>query len=230
MRVIAVIPARGGSKGIELKNLREVAGKPLLVHAIEQARAVSDIERVYVSSEDVRILTIAEHHGAIPVERPAELAGDFSPSEDALRNVLEFIHPKQFAVLAMPDIVVMLQATSPIRRPSHIKRAVEMVRDEGYDSALSVVPQHQFIWQDNGGGAYPLNYNPIGYRPMRQSVRHWVENGAIYAFRPWVLEQYNSRLGGKIGLVEMPPWCRFEVDTLDDLDIVEWIMGREDLY
>lgn len=222
MRVIAIIPARGGSKGIPGKNTRQLAGKPLLVHAIAQARAVSDIDEVYVSSEDSAILLLAEQYGALGVKRPAELAGDFSPSEDALKHVLS-------ALVIKPDIVVMLQATSPIRRPAHIKRAIELVRD-GCDSVLSVVPQHQFIWQDNGQGAYPINYNPIGYRPMRQSVRHYIENGAIYAFKPWVLAQYNSRLGGRIGLVEMPPWCRFEIDTVDDLDLVEWIMGREDLY
>ena len=75
-----------------------------------------------------------------------------------------------------------------------------------------------------------MNYNPIGYRPMRQSIKHWVENGSIYAFKPWVLAQYSSRLGGKIGLVEMPPWSRFEIDQGDDLEICEWIYAREDLY
>jgi N-acylneuraminate cytidylyltransferase len=106
-----------------------------------------------------------------------------------------------------------------------------MVRDDGYDSVLSVVPQHQFLWQRGDNGvAYPINYNPIGYRPMRQSVNHWVENGSIYAFRPWVLEQYNSRLGGKIGLVEMPSWSRFEIDQPDDLDLAEWVLAREDLW
>jgi len=222
MKVIAIIPARGGSKGIELKNLQVVAGDTLLGHAIRQAKAVSDISDIYVSSEDIRILTMAEHAGALGVERPIEIAGDYSPSEDALKHVLSLLN-------VSPDIVVMLQPTSPIRRPAYIKKAIQMVRD-GYDAVLSVVPQHQFIWQDNGQGAYPINYNPIGFRPMRQSVKHFVENGAIYAFKPWVLNQYNSRLGGKIGLVEMPAWARIEIDTPDDMDLAEWVMGREDLY
>jgi N-acylneuraminate cytidylyltransferase len=221
--IVAIIPARGGSKGIPKKNIAPLAGRPLIAHTILQARAVSEITRVLVSTDDRDIAEVAHDHGAIPVRRPDDISGDFSPSEDAIKHVLSRENP-------LPEIVVMLQATSPIRRPSDIKRAIQMVRDEGYDSVLSVVPQHQFLWQDNGEGAYPLNYQPVGYRPMRQSVRHYVENGSIYCFKTEVLQRYGTRLGGKMGVLEMPYWSRFEIDQPDDLDICEWVFGREDLY
>ncbi len=223
MTIVAIIPARGGSKGIPKKNIAPLAGRPLIAHTILQARAVSEITRVLVSTDDRDIAEVAHDHGAIPVRRPDDISGDFSPSEDAIKHVLSRENP-------LPEIVVMLQATSPIRRPSDIKRAIQMVRDEGYDSVLSVVPQHQFLWQDNGEGAYPLNYQPVGYRPMRQSVRHYVENGSIYCFKTEVLQRYGTRLGGKMGVLEMPYWSRFEIDQPDDLDICEWVFGREDLY
>lgn len=221
--ILCIIPARGGSKGIPKKNIATLAGKPLIAHTIGQALAVKQIDIVAVSTDDDAIARASFDAGAKIVRRPADISGDYSPSEDAIKHVLSLCNFK-------PEIVVMLQATSPIRRPAHIEQALYYLMHEDYDSVLSVVPQHQFLWQDNGEGAYPLNYQPVGYRPMRQSVRHYVENGSIYAFRPWVLEKYGTRLGGKIAVSEMPSWSRFEIDQPDDLEICEWIMGREELY
>jgi len=221
--ILAIIPARGGSKGIPHKNIATLAGRPLIAHTVAQALAVRKIGMVVVSTDDDAIGRAAFDAGARLVRRPPEISGDFSPSEDAIKHVLS-------VCTFEPEIVVMLQATSPIRRPAHIEMAIQMVMHDGYDSVLSVVPQHQFLWQDNGDGAYPLNYQPVGYRPMRQSVKHYVENGSIYAFKPWVLKTYGTRLGGKIGVVEMPSWSRFEIDQPDDLEICEWIMAREELY
>lgn len=218
--VVGIIPARGGSRGIPRKNLATLAGKPLLVHTLEQARAVC--LPTVVSTDDLEISKVAHFAGARVILRPENISGDYSQSDDAVLHVLDNLETK-------PDIICMLQCTSPIRRPSHIKEAIEMVHCGEYDSVLSAVRLHQFVWRDAGQGAYPLNYNPLGYRPMRQSVAEWVENGSIYVFRRQILEQYGSRLGGKIGIYEMPMWSRFEIDQKDDLDICEWIMSRENM-
>jgi N-acylneuraminate cytidylyltransferase len=222
--IVCVIPARGGSKGIIKKNLSEIMGASLLSIAIRQAQDVREIDRILVSTDDYEIGIVAKAAGAEFVERPAKFADDYSPSEDAIKHAISTIAPEKI------DAVVFLQCTSPLRRPADIRKALHMVTEGGYDSVLSVTPQHQFLWEDHGNGAYPVNYNPIGYRPMRQSIKHYVENGAIYVFKPWVLDTYNSRLGGKIGLLEMSSWCRFEIDTREDLELVEWVYGREDLF
>lgn len=225
MSILCIIPARGGSRSLPKKNIAMLAGRPLLVYSINQARECLDIDYTIVSTDDDEIAKIARDAGAGVVMRPPEISQDFSPSEDALKHVLENIAYK-------PEIVVFLQATSPIRKVEHIRRAVAMVEGGVYDSVLSAVRLHQFVWRvsKETGLAWSSNYDPVsGMRPMRQLVDDFVENGSIYCFRTDILELTGKRLGGRIGIVEMPYWSRFEIDSPDDLDLVEWIVAREPL-
>jgi N-acylneuraminate cytidylyltransferase len=160
--------------------------------------------------------------GVRPIERPPEISGDTASSESAIQHVLSTLDYR-------PDIIVFLQATSPIRRVGDIDRAVEMVESGNYDSVLSAVKLMQFVWRDDGWTPYCLNYAPMASRPMRQSVQEWVENGSIYVFKTDVLERYGTRLGGRIGILTQSYWSRFEIDTQEDLEVVEWIMKREGL-
>lgn len=221
-RVLCVIPARGGSRGLPVKNIAPLAGKPLLAYSIEQARACRKIGRIIVSTDSKEIAHVAGMWGAKTVWRPEELSGDTASSESAIQHVLGTLD-------FYPEIVVFLQATSPIRWQGDIDRAVGMVESGMYDSVLSVVKLHQFVWRDDGWTPYCLNYNPVGQRPMRQSVQEWVENGSIYVFRTDVLEKYGTRLGGRIGVYEMKYWSRFEIDTKEDLEVVEWVMKAQGL-
>jgi N-acylneuraminate cytidylyltransferase len=158
----AIIPARGGSKGFPGKNIALLQGKPLIAHTIEQAQRAEFIKEVIVSTEDRDIASVSEEWGATVVDRPEELAHDFSPSEDAIAHVMGYMG------LEGNDMIVMLQCTSPIRRPWMIDNAIEMVAAGEYDSVLSAVKLHQFVWSDRGQGAYSLNYDPVtGMRPMR---------------------------------------------------------------
>jgi len=217
--IIAIVPARGGSKGIPWKNIRPFYdGHSLLDYTIGATRGSKYISRVIVSTESEQVSEVAYANGAEVIFRPPEMATDISPSEDALKHVLSLIPAK---------IVVMLQPTSPLRLVTHIDGAIEKLIVDGYDSLLSVVPMHEFYWLSGPNGSLAVNYGPHGERPMRQD-RHgeYVENGSIYVFRPWVLEQFGQRLGGKIGLYEMPPWTRYEVDTPDDMELCKWIIDR----
>src|SRR3954467_12096692 len=110
--VLAIIPARGGSKGIPRKNVRPFLGKPLLAHTIEHARLAPSVTRVVVSTDDAEIAAIAGRHGAEVVTRPADISGDVAGSEAALRHVLDHL---EAAERYEPDLVVFLQATSPLR-------------------------------------------------------------------------------------------------------------------
>ncbi|OGT29317.1 MAG: hypothetical protein A2W28_00155 [Gammaproteobacteria bacterium RBG_16_51_14] len=225
MSILCIIPARGGSQGLPKKNIAMLAGKPLLAHSIEHAHMTPGIDNIAVSTDSQEIAKVAERWGARAIMRPPEISGDDSPSEDALRHVLaNFVY--------RPDIVVFLQATNPLRSSWHICLAIAMVQEEGYDSVLSAVRLHQFVWKRDPGFDpiwRSVNYDPMGRRPMRQQVSEFVENGSIYAFQTGVLEMYGTRLGGKIGIVEMPGWSRFEIDTPEDLELCEWIMTKKGL-
>lgn len=215
---ICIIPARGGSKGLPQKNILPLAGKPLIVHTIEQAQQTG--LDVIVSTDDKEIAQVAHSVGARIIRRPKELSGDIAPSEWALMHVLNNIPPQEF--------VVFLQCTSPIRRRYDIRHAINTFFAERADSLLSVVPFKRFIWRGRDLRPYPSNYEPKS-RPMRQNINEeeWMENGSIYILKPEVLERYGNRLGGKIALYPMPWYSAFEIDTAEDFALNEWILGQE---
>ncbi|HAM70151.1 MAG TPA: acylneuraminate cytidylyltransferase, partial [Verrucomicrobiales bacterium] len=130
---LAIIPARGGSKGIPGKNIRPVAGKPLVAWSIEHARQAPSISRVVVSTDDDAIAEVSRAHGAEVIRRPAAISGDTASSESALVHALE--HLKETEAYD-PELVVFLQATSPMRRAGEVQAAIDTLRREGADSLL----------------------------------------------------------------------------------------------
>jgi CMP-N,N'-diacetyllegionaminic acid synthase len=218
-RVIAIIPARGGSKGIPGKNIRPIAGKPLVAHSIEHAKAAG-VTAVYVSTDDPRIAQVARAHGAEVIERPAAIAGDTASSESALVHTLDSLGED-------PDAVVFLQATSPRRQPDDVQRALDTFWREGADSLFSATPAHGFMWRVEASGPKPLNYDPVS-RPRRQDAPVDVtENGSIYIFKPWVLRKHNSRLGGKIAVHMMRAEDSFQVDDLWELQLLDTLIKQD---
>jgi N-acylneuraminate cytidylyltransferase len=222
-RTVAIIPARGGSKGIPRKNLRVLAGKPLVAHSIDQARQTPAIERVVVSTDDREIGEVAVRYGAEVVWRPAELSGDTASSESALLHALDHLRDRDGYE---PELVVFLQPTSPLRRRDDIGRAVQTLLDEGADSLFSARHVEGFLWRLSEEGVVPVNYDPTR-RPRRQDLveTYLEENGSIYVFRPWVLRTHGSRLGGKIAVHLMDALDSFQVDALSDLELMETLQG-----
>ncbi|MCF8105885.1 MAG: acylneuraminate cytidylyltransferase family protein [Desulfohalobiaceae bacterium] len=221
LTVPAIILARGGSKGVPGKNIRPLAGKPLLLHTIEQAGAARTTDPVYVSTDDEQIASTAASAGALVIHRPPDLAADDSSSESALLHALKSWRTEGLD----PDIIAFLQCTSPIRKPEDIDQAVTQLLRNRVDSLLSVAPTHRFLWtrQDNGAPR-PINFD-YEFRQRRQDLPpQYVENGSIYIFRPWVLENSNNRLGGKLDLYVMPEESSLEIDSELDFDIVEYVM------
>lgn len=227
--VMAVIPARGGSKGIPRKNLVMVCGKPLIAWSIESAQGAHGVDRVVVSTDDAEIEAVSRQWGADVVRRPAELSGDASASEAALLHVLDCFGRKN---RRDPKAVVFLQATSPCRISADIDEALEVFRKEKADSLFSACAEH-FVgrWRRCGKGMKAENYDPR-HRPRRQEYpREFLENGSIYIFKPSVLRKTGSRLGGRVAVYEMPAWKSFQIDEFDDLNMAEWLMlrlGRDD--
>jgi N-acylneuraminate cytidylyltransferase len=222
--IAAVIPARGGSKGIKDKNLIELCGKPLLAWSIEQAKSCPDVDTVFVTSDSPRILEVARVHGAGAIVRPAALATDTASSEDALLHAIDVIESDRGAI----DLVVFLQATSPLRKPGDISAAIAAVRSQDADSHFSSVRMDDVcLWTASNGtpiDSVTYNYRQRGRRQDRQP--YLLENGSIYVFKPEVLRRERNRLGGRIVVSTMEPWQAFEVDSIEDLPLCEYYMQR----
>jgi N-acylneuraminate cytidylyltransferase len=220
-KIICVIPARGGSKGIPRKNIRHLAGRPLIAYTIEHARSTPNIDRVFVSTDDEELADVSRKCGAGVIWRPAEISGDTATSESALLHALNYFQESEHYE---PSLVVFLQATSPIRRPYDIKNAIETLQREEADSLFSACPLHGFAWRKENGRLSSLSYDYRSRLRRQDAPEDLVENGSIYIFKPWVLRNYGNRLGGKIVAYLMDPLCSFQIDEPKDLKLIESIM------
>lgn len=222
MKISTIIPARGGSKGVPHKNVRPIADKPLIAHSILDAKESKFVDRVYVSTDSLEIAEVSQKYGAEVIHRPDELAGDTASSESALIHAVKQIESTGIAI----DLVVFLQCTSPIRTGTDIDNAIKKVKTENADSLLSVSPSHRFLWQEVDGVGKSINYN-YRDRPRRQDMQpQYMENGSIYIFKPWVLKELNNRLGGKIVLFPMDEAASWEIDSVLDFEIAEFLLKK----
>lgn len=225
MNIACIIPARGGSKAIPKKNITDFCGKPLLAWSILQAQESEYLKsRVFVSSDSDEILDISKVYGANPIKRPDDISGDSASSESALFHAL-FEMENQLGKL---DLVVFLQATSPLRATSDIDAAINEVFKGDFDSVFSASELEDFfIWtHDEHGELVSLNYD-FKNRKRRQDIpKQYVENGSIYVFKPPVLFEHNNRLGGRIGVIKMENWKVYEVDTHEDREVCEYFFKK----
>ncbi|MBU2547610.1 MAG: acylneuraminate cytidylyltransferase [Proteobacteria bacterium] len=224
MKTVAIIPARGGSKGIPGKNIMDFCGRPLLSWSIVQAREALSVERVYVSSDDREILEVARSSGAEPIVRPEALASDTASSESALDHALEVVASREGSA---PDIVVFLQATSPLREPEDIDGAVRELTAAEADSLFSMAVLDDFcLWTRKGGELQGLSYDPLNRGRRQDRPPLYLENGSIYVFRPRTLSVYGNRLGGRLAMFEMPFWKSCEIDKPEDVDICRYYFEK----
>lgn len=230
MNVIAIIPARGGSKGIPHKNIRIVAGKPLLAYTVEQALQTPSISRVVVSTDDSEIAAVAQEYGAEVVWRPTEISGDTASSESALLHTLEHLRETEGY---NPDLVVFLQCTSPLTLAEDIEGTIQALLHENADSALAVTPFHYFLWRkDDEGNAVGINHD-LRFRPRRQDLAstQFLETGAIYVMRAAAFSENKHRFFGKVTYYLMPEDRRWEIDNPVDLVVAEVLLqNREDAH
>ncbi len=223
-RAVAVIPVRGGSKGIPRKNLLPIAGKPLVVWTIEQALAVTDL-RVLVSTEDAEIAEVARAAGAEVIDRPMELAQDTTPSEPVIEHAIRVLSDQG----ERPDVVMFLQATSPVRLPGTLRRLLTEFDATGADSMVGVLAETPFLW--NLGHPATADYDYTN-RPRRQDIAaegmKYRENGSVYLTRTEIYETLHNRLGGHIELFVMDEIEATDIDTPVDFALAERIL--ESLY
>lgn len=217
--IITIIPARGGSKSIPKKNIINFMGKPLLAWSIEDAKGSSFVDEVYVSTDDKDIAKVSELYGAQVIWRPEEIAGDFSPSEEALAHAMREIEKKDSKKI---DYVVFLQATSPLREVEDVDNAIRKIIAEDADSLFSAAGIGDFfIWKKKGDALESLNYDYKNRKRRQDFGEQFLENGSLYIFKPEILFGHNNRLGGKIVISEMEFWKSFEIDEIDDLEFCQ---------
>ncbi len=221
MNVLAIIPARGGSKRIPRKNILPLNGKPLIAYTIEDALESGLVNRVIVSTDDRHIRQLSRSLGAEVIDRPREFAQDTSSSEEALLHVLNELESKESYV---PDLVVFLQCTSPLREDADIDNAIRSLLDNGDDSLFSAFRFKKYVWQKEDDRVTAINYDFSKRWREQDFPPQFQENGSIYVFKPWVLREHGNRLGGKIGLYEMDYLNSFQVDSYDDIQLCECLI------
>ncbi len=229
-RVLAVIPARGGSKGVPRKNVRQVCGKPLITYTIEAALAAADvIDRVIVSTDDQETADIASAAGAdVPFLRPAELSGDRVPMVPALQHAVRFAEEDEGVRYAW---VCLLQPTVPFRTANDIREALVLGRRGLCDSVISVVQVfavHPMLMKRIDGDRL-LPYcvpEPEGTRRQDYDPPAFMRNGAIYLTRRDVLMERGSIWGDVIRPIVMPPERSVGVDSELDMKLVELMMAE----
>lgn len=214
--VVAIIPARGGSKGIARKNLQRVGGVPLVARAVDAARRSPAVDRVVVTTDDADIVAVAAEWGAEVIERPADLSGDEASSESALLHALDALDARKVDV----GVVAFLQATSPFIDVDALTSAVQLVRSRRRDSVFSAVETYGFLWEKGAGdAAEPVNHE-IDVRPRRQDREpHYLETGGFYVMRAIGFQAARHRFFGSVGIAEVAPRTAIEIDTTDELEL-----------
>ncbi|WP_328480076.1 acylneuraminate cytidylyltransferase [Streptomyces sp. NBC_00377] len=216
-RVLAVIPARGGSKGVPAKNLAPVGGVPLVARAVRECRAARLVTDVVVSTDDHAIAAAAREAGAEVVLRPAAIAGDTATSEAAVLHALDAHETLHGAPV---DVVLLVQCTSPFLVREEVDGVARAVAEQGADTAVTVAAFHGFVWRrsdEAGEGGFGVNHD-TSHRPRRQDrPQDFLETGAAYAMDAAGFRRHRHRFFGRTELVRTDPARVLEIDDPHDL-------------
>jgi N-acylneuraminate cytidylyltransferase len=219
---IAIIPARGGSKGIPNKNLQTVGGVTLLARTISACLKSESIATVYVSTDSDDIAAVALNNGAQVIRRPADISGDTASSESALLHSLNEI----VKTSSLPKNVLFAQCTSPFITHTDIDGILDLLKD--HDSALTVTHNHAFIWRrDNTGNAIGINHDSAIRLPRQQLDPEYKETGALYAMNIDQFRKIGHRFFGRIGMYEVPADRSMEIDEPEDLRLANTLEIQE---
>ena len=219
LRVLAVVPARGGTDPVPYLNIKRLGDGPLLAHTLQAARAAACIDRIVVSTDDPQVAEVARAWGAeAPFLRPADLAGDIPSLKPVIAHAVGEMERRG----ERADVVVVLQATTPFREASAIEDAVHKLVAGGYDTVLSVTEDRTLNWRAKGGRLVPL-FEKEGRREEQEPV--YKENGAVVAMRRAVLDG-ESRFGDKVSFVVLDRRAGFTVHDLEDFWMAERLLNQ----
>lgn len=227
MKIYCIIPLRSGSKGIKNKNIKHLNGKPLACYAINSAIKSKIFEKVIVATDSVNYINILKRYSrnkkVIYFERNKKNATAKSPTENVIFEILN-----STTFIGKKDLIMLIQATSPLIKPKYIIDARKYFLKKKFDSLFSAFSFQKFIWTNKKNLNYPINYN-YKKRPMRQSVgQFFVENGAFYLFKVEKFLKLKNRLFNKIGIYIMPKKDSIDIDNLNDFKKAELILKKND--
>jgi CMP-N-acetylneuraminic acid synthetase len=217
---LAVVPARGGSKSVPRKNIRELGGKPLLVHTLEQVAHVPEIDRAVVSTDDTEIAGVAARAGGEVLRRPTELATDAAPTEWALLHALD-----EFAAKGQTfDYVMVLEPTSPFRSPATIMRCMEAMVGAAASSLMTVVETRSNIGRLENGIFRPL----VPSAPRRRQERQpfYIESSTVYICRTDHLRRAKTLVADDWLAVTVPDAEAFDINDELDFAVAEALCIR----
>jgi CMP-N,N'-diacetyllegionaminic acid synthase len=228
LRVLGLVPARGGSKGVPGKNVRPLAGHTLLEYTARSARESGVLDRIILSTDSPDIAEAGRRAGLeVPFVRPAVLAADDTPMVPVIEHALAELSREHWS----PEFVVLLQPTSPLRRPDHIREAVSMLRETGADSVVTVVevPRHlspDYVMRIDGGRLKP--FLPDGARvTRRQDARAaYSRDGTVYAFRRSTIERTGGIYGEDCRPLLIAARDSLSIDSPADWDEAERLLAR----
>jgi N-acylneuraminate cytidylyltransferase/CMP-N,N'-diacetyllegionaminic acid synthase len=222
--VLGLIPARGGSKGVSRKNIRELDGLPLIAHSIQAGLDATAIDSVVVSTDDDEIAQVAKsYEGRVPFMRPPELATDEAPTAPVITHTLETLHSRGEEY----DTFVLLQPTSPLRTSTHIEESYSLYQRSRAESVFSAYPTYETRWKRSPKGAQKLNYTDSSKRRQDREPEY-VVNGAIYVTDVEQFLQTGETIPGMTEIYEMTKWESIDIDTPFDLWLAEQILTEWD--
>lgn len=218
--MVAIIPARGGSKGLPGKNVLPLAGKPLLAHTIEAARQCTLIDRVIVSTDDAKIAAVARQYGAeVPFMRPSELSTDYASTEATLQHAVKWLEDRENYRV---DIVVFLQPTDVFRKKYMVEGVVrKLLEDESLDSAFVAYPDHKNYWRKHGDSYIPLDNRGHTARQLKEHI-YREDTGLACATRARFVKE-GRRLGDKVTVIVNDDHTSF-IDIHEEFDL--WLAEK----
>jgi len=215
---IGLVLARGGSKGIKNKNIIDFCGLPLMTWTLRQFKEAG-LEHNFLSTDSEEIARIANLEGFQVIERPDSLAGDSASGDEAA------IHAIELLALDSNCVVVSGQATSPLRAPSHVRGIIDFLKDRNLDSAFSGCRVDDVsVWEQSGNELISKTYDFMNRSNRQERNPMYVENGSLYATKAGVFLKERNRLGGRMGVFEMPKWTMPEIDEPEDLELCRALM------
>ena len=217
LRVLAIIPARGGTDRVPYLNIKRLGDRPLLAHTIDAAKGCSAVDRVVVSTDDERVAEVARRHGAeAPFLRPGTLAADIPSLKPVIVHAVREVE----AAGSRYDIVLVLQVTTPFREAAAVEQTLERLVSGGFDAVVSVTEDRTLSWRAEAGRLRPL-FDKEGRRDEQQPV--YKENGAVVALRREVLDGA-TRFGEKVGYLTLDKRSAFTVHDLEDFWMAERLL------
>ena len=233
MNILCVVPARGGSKSIPRKNIKELNGIPLIAYTLREAIKVSRINDLVVSTEDQQIAQVAKKYGAnVPFLRPKELATDSAETFPVVKHCLNFMERKNNKTY---DAILLLQPTCPLRKSQHIEKAIDLLKDESFDTVLSVMDvngRHPFRMK-RIEGSHLVNFIDQGFEDMRPRQilpKVYIRSGAIYLSRRHVILEQGQLVGNAVIPLMMNESESINIDSHVDFYTAEKLIMERSEY